>query len=288
MREYIKIFMLLNGRGVVMRNIVIITLASILVGFAYNFLLIPHEILSSGLSGIAIMLGLVTPLNTGVLNFLLNLPLLIIGVMKLGKRFIGYTILSVVVLSVSLLIIPVYKLTNEPLLASLFGGVITGIGVAVIFRASGSSGGFDIVAMLLNKKRDLPLGALISGMNAVVVLISGFIFSWDAALYTLVSIYATGKVIDTIHTSHIKLTLMIVTSKGDEVKKKLLSSLYRGVTIMDAEGAYTGERRKVLFTVITRYQLGEVKEMLKEVDPTAFVNITQTTEVIGMFDRGGK
>ena len=288
MREYIKIFMLLNGRGVVMRNIVIITLASILVGFAYNFLLIPHEILSSGLSGIAIMLGLVTPVNTGVLNFLLNLPLLIIGVMKLGKRFIGYTILSVVVLSVSLLIIPVYKLTNEPLLASLFGGVITGVGVAVIFRASGSSGGFDIVAMLLNKKRDLPLGALISGMNAVVVLISGFIFSWDAALYTLVSIYATGKVIDTIHTSHIKLTLMIVTSRGEEVKKKLLSSLYRGVTIMDAEGAYTGEKRKVLFTVITRYQLGEVKEMIKEVDPTAFVNITQTTEVIGMFDRGGK
>ncbi|MFJ7734893.1 YitT family protein [Lysinibacillus sp. NPDC097287] len=271
-----------------MRNIIIIILASILVGFAYNFLLIPHEILSSGLSGIAIMLGLVTPVNTGVLNFLLNLPLLILGVMKLGKRFIGYTILSVVVLSVSLLVIPVYKLTNEPLLASLFGGVITGVGVAVIFRASGSSGGFDIVAMLLNKKRDLPLGALISGMNAVVVLISGFIFSWDAALYTLVSIYATGKVIDTIHTSHIKLTLMIVTSRGEEVKKKLLSSLYRGVTIMDAEGAYTGERRKVLFTVITRYQLGEVKEMLKEVDPTAFVNITQTTEVIGMFDRGGK
>ncbi|KOS69209.1 hypothetical protein AEA09_12055 [Lysinibacillus contaminans] len=269
-----------------MRNIVIVTFGSILIGFAYNFLLIPHEILSSGLSGIAIMLGLVTPVNTGVLNFLLNLPLLILGVMKLGKRFIGYTILSVVVVSVSLYIIPVYKMTNEPLLASIFGGVIAGVGVGIIFRASGSSGGFDIVAMLLNKKRDLPLGALISGMNAVVVLISGFIFSWDAALYTLVSIYATGKVIDTIHTSHIKLTLMIVTSKGEEVKKKLLGSLYRGVTIMDAEGAYTGEKRKVLFTVITRYQLGEVKDMIKEVDSTAFVNITQTTEVIGMFDRG--
>ncbi|MEG0259453.1 MAG: YitT family protein, partial [Lysinibacillus sp.] len=245
-----------------MRNIVIITLASILVGFAYNFLLIPHEILSSGLSGIAIMLGLVTPLNTGVLNLLLNLPLLILGVMKLGKRFIGYTILSVLVLSASLYVIPVTQMTDEPLLASLFGGVITGLGIGIIFRASGSSGGFDIIAMLISKKRDFPLGALISAMNAVVVLISGFVFSWDAALYTLVSIYATGKVIDTVHTSHIKLTLMIVTSKGEEVKKKLLGNLYRGVTIMDAEGAYTGERRKVLVTVITRYQLGEVKDMI--------------------------
>ncbi|EON72804.1 YitT family protein [Lysinibacillus sphaericus] len=271
-----------------MRNIVIITLASILVGFAYNFLLIPHEILSGGLSGIAIMLGIVTPLNTGVLNLLLNLPLLIIGIMKLGKRFIGYTILSVVVLSVSLYIIPIYKATQEPILASLFGGVIVGFGAGMIFRASGSSGGFDIVAMLLSRKRDFPLGVLLSGMNAVVVAISGFVFSWDAALLTLVSIYATGKVVDTIHTSHIKLTLMIITSKGEEVRQQLLTKLPRGVTIIDAKGAYSGEGRKVLITVITRYQLAEVKSMIKETDDKAFVNILQTTEVIGMFDRSFK
>lgn len=269
-----------------MRNIVMITLASLLVGFAYNFLLIPHEILSSGLSGIAIMLGIVTPVNTGVLNFLLNLPLLILGIMKLGKRFIGYTILSVVVLSLSLYIIPVHKITNEPILASLFGGVIAGVGVGMIFRASGSSGGLDIVAMLLSKKRDFPLGALISAMNAVVVVISGFVFSWDAALHTLVSIYAMGKVIDMIHTSHIKLTLMIVTSKGDDVKQQLLGNLYRGITMIDAKGAYSGEGRTVLMTVITRYQLAEVKNMIKETDANAFVNIMQTTEVMGMFERG--
>ncbi|MGA3598658.1 YitT family protein [Lysinibacillus agricola] len=271
-----------------MRNVVIITLSSILIAFAYNFLLIPHEILSGGLSGIAIMLGIITPLNTGVLNLLLNLPLLIIGVMKLGKRFIGYTILSVAVLSVSLYIIPIYKATQEPILASLFGGVIVGLGTGLIFRASGSSGGFDIIAMLLSRKSDFPLGTLISTMNGIVVAISGFVFSWDAALLTLVSIYATGKVVDTIHTSHIKLTLMIITSKGEEVKQQLLSKFYRGVTIMDAEGAYSGESRKVLITVITRYQLAEVKGTIKETDEKAFVNILQTTEVIGMFDRGVK
>lgn len=269
-----------------MRNIVVIILASIVVGSAYNLLLIPHEILSSGLSGIAMMLGLVTPLNTGVMNLLLNLPLLILGMMKLGKRFIGYTILSVVVISASLYVIPVYQVTNDPILASLFGGVIVGVGVGVIFRASGSSGGFDIVAMLLSRKRDFPLGALISAMNAIVVAISGFVFSWDAALLTLVSIYATGKVVDTIHTSHIKLTLMIITSKGEDVKQQLLAKLHRGITIIDAKGAYSGEGRKVLLTVITRYQLAEVKSMIKETDAKAFVNIMQTTEVMGMFERG--
>lgn len=270
----------------IMRNVIIITLSSILVAFAYNYLLIPHEILSGGLSGIAIMLGIITPLNTGVLNLLLNLPLLILGVMKLGKRFISYTILSVAVLSVSLYIIPIHKATQEPILASLFGGVIVGFAMGMIFRAAGSSGGFDIIAMLLSRKRDFPLGTLIAAMNGIVVAASGFVFSWDAALLTLVSIYATGKVVDTIHTSHIKLTLMIITSKGDEVKQQLLEKLHRGVTIIDAKGAYSGEGRKVLITVITRYQLADVKSTIKETDPKSFVNILQTTEVIGMFDRG--
>ncbi|MFD0048796.1 YitT family protein [Actinomycetes bacterium NPDC127524] len=262
-----------------------IILGSVIVGVAYNLFLIPHQILSSGLSGIAIMLGILTPFNTGILNFLLNLPLLILGWSKLGKQFILFTILSVVVLSVSLYLIPVHAISHEPILSSLFGGVITGIGIGLIFRASGSSGGFDIVAMLLTKKRDFPLGALISAMNGIVVIASGFVFNWDAALNTMVAIFATGKVIDTIHTNHIKLTLMIVTKKGEEMKGKLLSNLYRGITVIDGEGAYTGEGQKILMVVITRYQLTDVKTMINDVDGNAFVNITETAEVMGSFHR---
>ncbi|OIK14074.1 YitT family protein [Bacillus sp. MUM 13] len=262
-----------------------IILGSVIVGVAYNLFLIPHQILSSGLSGIAIMLGIITPFNTGILNFLLNLPLLILGWFKLGKQFILFTILSVMVLSVSLYLIPVHAISHEPILSSLFGGVITGIGIGLIFRASGSSGGFDIVAMLLTKKRDFPLGALISAMNGIVVIASGFVFNWDAALNTMVAIFATGKVIDTIHTNHIKLTLMIVTKKGEEMKGKLLSNLYRGITVIDGEGAYTGEGQKILMVVITRYQLTDVKTMINDVDGKAFVNITETAEVMGSFHR---
>lgn len=268
-----------------MRNIVSILFGSFLVGVAYNFFLIPHEILSSGLSGIAIMFGLITPLNTGVVNLLLNLPLLVVGLMKLGKRFISYTILAVAAISFSLYAVPIIEVSTEPILSALFGGVITGAGIGLIFRASGSSGGFDIIAMLLTKKKDFPLGSILTAMNAVVVLASGFIFSWDAALNTMIAIYATGKVVDMIHTSHVKLTLMIITAKGEEVKEILLANLYRGVTQMNGEGAYTGEGRAVLVTVITRYQLTDVKKMIHAADPKAFVNVTQTVEVVGSFHR---
>ncbi|MDF2903729.1 MAG: hypothetical protein K0S25_1367 [Bacillus sp. (in: firmicutes)] len=268
-----------------MYRILIIIIGSIIIGAAYNLFLVPHHILSAGISGIAILLGIVTPMNSGILNFLLNLPLLIIGMYKLGKKFIGYTILSVVFLSASLYFIPVTALTSEPILSSLFGGVIAGIGIGLVFRASACTGGFDIIAMLLAKKADFPIGGFLSAINGVVVIISGFVFNWDAALNTMLGIYASGKVIDAIHTKHIKLTLMIVTNKGEEMKDKLLTNLYRGITMMDGEGAYTGEKRKILMTVITRYQLSEVKSFINEIDPHAFVNITETTEVLGSFHR---
>ncbi|MCQ6275051.1 YitT family protein [Bacillus sp. V3B] len=266
-------------------HLIMVVIGSLIISGAFNLFFIPHNILSGGLSGIAIMLGLITPFHTGLLNFILNLPLLIIGIYKLGKRFICYTIVSVLATSVGLYFIPIVPISSEPILSSIFGGVISGIGIAMIFRASGSSGGMDIIALLLTKKRDLPLGTILSGLNAIVVVVSGFIFGWDAALHTLVGIYATGKVVDAIHTKHIKLTLMIVTQKGDEIKGKMLANLYRGITIMDGQGAYSGEQRKILMTVITRYQLTDVKLLINEIDPHAFVNITETKEVLGAFDR---
>ena len=266
-------------------HVVIIIIGSFIISAAFNLFFIPHHILSSGISGIAILLGLITPLNTGMLNFLLNLPLLVIGVFKLGKKFIFFTIVSVIVTSVGLYIIPVTPIASEPILSSIFGGVVGGFGAGMILRASGSSGGFDILALLLTRKKDMPLGSILSSLNAIVVVISGFIFGWDVALNTLIGIYASGKVIDTIHTSHIKLTLMIITQKGEEIQKNLLQHFYRGITIMDGYGAYTGSNKKILMTVITRYQLTDIKRLINETDPQAFVNITETKEVMGAFHR---
>lgn len=258
---------------------------SLIVVVAFNLFLIPHEVLSSGLSGISMILGMISPVNTGVANFLLNFPLLIIGYKMLGKRFIVNSIFAVIIISIGLYLIPVHAIADDRILSSIFGGALTGLGVGIVFRCSGSTGGFDIIGMIVARKRDFPIGVLLSGMNAVVILISGFLFDWDSALYTLVSIFVTGKVVDAIYTDHAKLTLMIITDKGEEMRDHLLTNLYRGLTIMDGVGGYSNHQRNVMITVITRYELNEVKNLISEVDPSAFVNITETIEVMGLFHR---
>lgn len=262
-----------------------IIIGSAIVSFAFNLFLIPHEIMSSGISGLSIILSMLTSINTGVFNFLLNFPLLVLGYFKLGRKFILYTILSVVTISLTLYIIPVIPLAKSPILSSIFGGAIAGLGIGIIFRSSGSSGGFDIIGMLLTRRKDFPMGTLLFAMNSIVILLSGFLFSWDAALNTLVSIYALGKVIDKVHTHHVKLTLMIITRKGEEVKQHLLKNVYRGVTVVDSVGGYSNEKSNVIITVISRYELTEVKTLIEEIDPDAFVNITETLEVMGLFHR---
>ncbi len=271
--------------GLLTMQIVGIIMGSLIVVGAFNFFLIPHAVLSSGLSGISMLLGMITPLNTGLANFLLNLPLIIIGYKMLGKKFIMNSIFSVIIISLGLYIVPIIPIAKDTILSSIFGGALAGLGVGIVFRSSGSTGGFDIIGMIVSRKKDFPIGVLLSGMNAVVIIISGFLFNWDAALNTMVSIYVTGKVVDTIYTDHAKLTLMIITDKGEEMREHLLTNLYRGLTIMDGVGGYSNDKRNVLMTVISRYELNEVKNLISEVDSAAFVNITETIEVMGLFHR---
>ncbi|MCJ1910066.1 YitT family protein [Planococcus ruber] len=266
-------------------NWLIIFAGSILLGFAFNMFLLPHEILSGGVTGIAMIFSLMLPLNAGIWLFVLNIPILILGWMKLGKMFILNSIYSVAVTSISMLYIPVMKVTEDVLLSSVFGGVLVGIGVGFIIRSYGSTGGFDVIGLLLTMKRDIPLGFMVFGLNSLVVFVSGFIFTWELAMYTMASIYITGLVVDRIHTRHIKLNMQVVTSKGDEVKKHLLENLYRGITVTDGEGAYSGNKVKILHSVITRYELAYVRPLIKEVDPDAFVSISETMEVMGNFRR---
>ncbi|HGP3675288.1 YitT family protein [Bacillus sp. MHSD_36] len=260
-----------------------VIIGSIIIAIAFNLFLIPHKILSSGIGGIAIILGIVTPVNTGIINFVLNLPILILGYIGLGKKVIFNTIISVIVLSVALYYVPVKVVATDPLLSSIFGGVIAGAGIGLVFNCNGSTGGFDIIGMLLSRKRDIKLGGFLIVLNAVVVIIAGFFFTWDVALTSLLSIYVTGKVIDAIHTKHRKVTLMIVTNEAEKMKKQLLSTVVRGITLLDGEGAYSSEKKRVLMTVVSREELASMKLTISEIDPHAFVNITETVEVLGLF-----
>ncbi|WP_077324865.1 YitT family protein [Virgibacillus siamensis] len=256
---------------------------SIVLGFAFNMFLLPHEVLSGGVTGLAMIFGLLTPINSGIWLVIFNIPVFIMGWMRLGKEFIANSIFSVFITSVSMQYIPVLKVTDDALLSAVFGGVIVGISIGFIVRFYGSTGGADIIGLVVTQKRDIPLGVLIFGLNSIVVFISGFFFSWDLALYTMASIYITGVVVDRVHTRHVKLSLMVVTQRGDQLKNELIANLIRGITVMNGYGAYSNHETKVLYTVITRYELALVKSLIKSVDPKAFVSISETAEVMGNF-----
>lgn len=266
-------------------NLTVIFLSSILLAVSYNLFLLPYHILSGGVVGVAMIIGFLVPVNTGLLIFLLNIPIFLLGFKALGRRFILYSIFSVFTTSAAMQLIPQYTLAQDAVLSSVFGGALSGIAIGTIFRASGSTGGVDIIGLLIAKKRDFPMGTLSFAINAMIVGISGFLFDWTKALYTLASIYAAGRVIDTLYTRHHKLTLMIITTKGEEMKEMLLQHVVRGITMVDGEGGFTHEKKKVLFTVISRYELPLIKPYILRVDPKAFVDITQTMEVIGSFRR---
>ncbi|WP_347553191.1 YitT family protein (plasmid) [Pseudalkalibacillus hwajinpoensis] len=264
---------------------IILFLSSLVLGFAYNMFYLPHEVLSSGVNGLAMVFGLLTPINSGIWLVILNIPILFMGWLRLGREFVWNSIFSVFITSISMQYIPLYKITEDVLLSAVFGGVIAGISIGIIIRLNGSTGGFDIIGLVLTQKRDIPLGGLIFGLNSIVVFVSGFVFSWELALYTMASIYITGIVIDRIHTRHIKLNLMVVTNRGEELKRELLNNLIRGITVINGEGGYSKTERKVLYTVISRYELAKVKSLIRSIDPKAFVSISETVEVIGNFRR---
>lgn len=268
-----------------LKNLFVLFVASIVLGAAFNLFLIPNEVLTGGVTGLAMVFGILTPISSGIWLVLLNAPIFIIGWMKLGKEFIGNSVFSVVLTSITMQYVPIIQVTEDALLACVFGGAIAGGAIGLIIRFYGSGGGADIIGLLLTLKRDIPLGVLIFAINSVVVFISGFIFSWELALYTMISIYITGIVIDRVHTRHVKLSLMVVSNRGEEVKLELLDNLIRGITVMDGQGGYSNTDRKVLYTVITRYELALVKSLITSIDPKAFVSVSETVEVIGNFRR---
>lgn len=256
---------------------------SALIAAGFNLFLIPHRLLSGGVSGLAMLAGYFTPLSISLLYFAFNIPLLVMGWFKLGRRFIILSMVSVAGTTWFMTLLPERAVASDMLLASVFGGVIVGIGSGISFRVGGSSGGFDIVGSIISKHRDFPVGNVLVVMNALVILAAGYLEdNWNLALASMVSIYASGKVVDLIHISHVKVTVFIVTNRTEEMLRRLLD-LQRGVTKIKTEGAYSHVEKDMLMTVTTRYELVELKRIVKQSDPQAFVNIVETVGVMGSF-----
>jgi len=267
------------------RNYVIILIGAAFIASGFNLFLVPQHLLSGGVSGLAMLTGYFTPFSINTMYLAYNVPLLIIGLFMLGRRFIGLSILSVVGVTIMMVFIPERALASDTILSAVFGGVLVGFGAGISFRVGGSSGGFDILGSVITRYRDFPVGSIIVILNGVVILAMGYLNGdWNSALASMVSIYLTGKVVDMIHVSHNKVTLFIVTDKTEELLEQLLARP-RGVTKIKTEGAFSHKEKDMLMTVTTMYELTEIKEIIKQTDPASFVNIVETTGIMGSFRR---
>ena len=269
----------------------IILFSALCFAVSLNMFLIPGDIYSGGVTGISQLitysLDQFTPfgniIQTGTLNFLLNIPLLILSYMKLGRRFTILTVVVVAIMTGFTLIIPVQQVSSNPLLNGIVAGALNGLGGGLTIKFGMSAGGIDIIALVINRLVQINVGSLSLLINSVVIVGAGVLYSWEFALYTLISMYVTSRVVNSIHTNEQRLTAFIVTDKEDEVVKSVYGRIHRGITILDGRGGYSKKTRNTLMIVINRYELYDLEMAIGEADIHAFVNIIQSTRVNGNY-----
>ncbi|MCL1631060.1 YitT family protein [Sporolactobacillus sp. CPB3-1] len=274
----------------VLKISIIVIIGALLNAAALNLFLIPAKVLAGGVTGIAQLISaLLEPtsfhISTGILLLLLNIPVVYAGWIKVGRRFTFYSTASVALTTLFMELIPLHPLTDDILLNAVFGGVVQAIGSGLTLKFGASGGGMDIIAMILTRVKDRPIGFYMFALNGVIILSAGFLFGWRRALYTLLQLYVSIRVVDAIHTSYVKLTAWVVTDKANELQQVIARQMYRGLTRISAKGGYTNKDKDVLMIVFTRYELYQLKQIIKAVDPHAFTNIVETTDVFGLFMR---
>ncbi|MGC4375357.1 YitT family protein [Fictibacillus sp. Mic-4] len=267
------------------KKIVVIIIGAALNAIALNLFLIPANVYASGFTGVSQLAAalLHNTSFTGMILFALNVPVAILGWFKVGKLFTIYSFFSVFMISVFLHFVPVKEISHDIILNAVFGGVIGAAGVGITLKYGASTGGLDIIALVLAKIFKRPIGIFFFLLNGAIIIAAGLLFGWEKALYTLVALYVSTRVIDAIHTRHVKLTAMIVTKKGKELKEAIHAKLVRGITIIPSRGAFSNEDQEMLMMVITRYELYDLEQIVKKVDPKAFTNVVTTTSVFGFF-----
>ena len=266
-------------------DVVATVLGSFIVAAALVVFTIPNNIAPGGVSGLATALAHISPIPVSLWTLLLNVPLLICALWLMGKRSLLLTLLSTVLLSVfieMLSFLPVY--TNDKLISSVFGGVIMGLGIGVLFLRGISTGGTDLLALMLKKPLpNIPSGSLLMAIDAAIVLFAVIIFKeLEVALYSTVTIFVCSKIIDAMAQGiDYAKVIYIVSSKGKEISDVLNKNMERGTTILPATGGYTGNEKQLVITVTRRNVLAQTLRLIKQTDPEAFTFVTDSTEVHG-------
>lgn len=261
-------------RAVSLRFLLIV-IGATLSSIGLEIFLIPNDIIDGGIVGVSIMSSYLSHLPLGLFTFLLNLPFLVLGYKQIGKTFVISTLFAIICLSIGVsLLHPIPGLTHDVFLAVIFGGIINGAGVGLIIRAGGSLDGTEIVAIILDKHMSFSVGEIVMFFNVFILGLSGFLYGWDRAMYSLVTYFIAFKVIDiVVEGIDESKAVMIVSEKFLDISEALTARLGRGVTLLNGQGGYSKAEATVIYVVVSRLELAKLKKIILDFDRDALITI---------------
>jgi uncharacterized membrane-anchored protein YitT (DUF2179 family) len=271
------------SKAKIIKRATAIFIGAVLMAVGLEIFLVPNNVIDGGITGISIMLSHITGFRLGIFIFLLNLPFFFMGYKQIGKTFAISTLFGITVLSIfTTLFHPVPAFTEDILLATIFGGMILGMGVGLVIRYGGALDGTEILAILMNKKLPFSVGEIIMFFNIFILGAAGFVFAWDRAMYSILAYVIAFKTIDVVIKGLDETkSAWIISDNAKTIGEAILNRLGRGVTYLSGEGAFSGDDKKVIFCVITRLEEAKLKEIVEENDSNAFLAIADMAEVRG-------
>ena len=263
-------------------SLLMVTVGAVAAAFAVAVFLVPVTILDGGIVGVSIIISTLTKLPLSALTFALNVPFLLLGLKSLGKRFLVTSVYSMALFSVMLRVFESFEpATETSILACVFGGVLLGFGVGLVLRGGGCLDGTEIVALLISRKTTLSVGQVVFGFNVLIYGTAGLLFGWDRAMFSLLTYFLSFKVIDMVEQGLEQAkSVMIITDDGQAMADAIYQRLGRTCTMMEGAGRISGSK-SVLYCVVTRVELSAMRRIVREADGSAFVTISDVSEIVG-------
>lgn len=268
-----------------------LTLGPIIAAFALEVFLVPNNIIDGGIVGVSIILSYLTNINLGLLIFLINIPFFLLAFNKIGKRFVLQTFYAIGMLSLSVNFLSSHHLpvTHDLLLSTVFGGIALGCGVGLVLKHDGSLDGTEIMSLVLSKKFGFSVGEWIMTFNIFIYGAAGLVFGWNKAMYAVLTYFIAFKVIDIVLEGlNSAKSIRVISDKSYEIGQELLEKLDLGVTYLKGIGAYSGQEKIIIYCVVSRLEMAKMKEIIRNIDPSAFISVVDVHEAYGGRTRRGR
>ena len=260
-----------------------LTLGAFTAGFAIDTFLAPNNIIDGGIVGVSMILSYLLKYNLGLLLIILNIPFICLAFTKMGKYFVIQTFYAILMFEIATNIFHSITITNDLLLATVFGGIILGTGVGIVLKNEGSLDGTEIMSLVISKKFGLSVGEIIMGINIFIYAASGLVFGWEKAMYSILTYFLASRVIDVVleGVSNSK-SVRIISDKWEEIGNVLIKDLEIGVTYLHGTGGYSGDAKTIIYCVVSRIEMSKMKEAIKAIDPRAFISVVDVHEAYGI------